>query len=83
MYFSVNYATLIVALVKSTNGAKTPVYYISQTLRDTEMRYPRVDKLVYSLAITSCKLRHYFEGREIQVMTNQPLKWILHKTDMT
>lgn len=26
---------------------------------------------------------HYFQGREIQVMTNQPLKRILHKPDMT
>lgn len=39
--------------------------------------------MVYSLFIASRKLRHYFQGQQIQVMTNQPLKHILYKPDMT
>lgn len=39
-----------VALVKSANGVETPVYDVSRTLRDAKMRYPRVEKLVYTLA---------------------------------
>ncbi|XP_074323773.1 uncharacterized protein LOC141660685 [Apium graveolens] len=42
-----------------------------------------MEKLVYALVVASRNLRHYFKGRLIKVMTDQPLKRILHKPDMT
>ncbi|XP_074356701.1 uncharacterized protein LOC141696461 [Apium graveolens] len=42
-----------------------------------------MEKLVHSLVIASRKLRHYFQVGEIHVLTNAPLKRILHKPDMT
>jgi hypothetical protein len=60
-----------------------PVYYISEVLSDSKIQYPHVQKLLYSLLITSCKLRHYFESHKITVVTDFPLKDILHNRDAT
>jgi hypothetical protein len=33
-----------------------PVYYISEVLSDSKVRYPHVQELLYAFLITSCKL---------------------------
>jgi hypothetical protein len=40
-----------------------------------------VQKLLYALLITSRKLRHYFKGHKITVVTYFPLEDILHNRD--
>ena len=42
-----------------------------------------MQKLLYSLLITSRKLRHYFESHKITVVTDFPLEDILHNRDAT
>ena len=37
-----------------------PVYFISEVLGESKLRYPQVPKLLYTILITSRKLRHYF-----------------------
>jgi hypothetical protein len=59
------------------------VYYISEVLLDSKVRYPHVQKLLYTILITSRKLRHYFDGHKIIVVTDFPLKDILHNRDAT
>jgi hypothetical protein len=49
------------------------VYYVSEVLTKSKIRYPHVQKLLYSLLITSRKLWHYFEGHKITVITDFPL----------
>ncbi|XP_074336638.1 uncharacterized protein LOC141673802 [Apium graveolens] len=83
VYLSASNKTVAAVLVRADEGKEIPVYYISHSLRDAEVRYPQVEKLVYALVFASRKLRHYFQAREIHVLTNQPLKRILHKPDMT
>lgn len=82
VYLLASDVTIVTVLIKRVNGVKTPVYYISHRLHDAETRYPRVDKLVFSLVLASLKLRHYFQDWEIHVTTNQDLKRILHKLDI-
>jgi hypothetical protein len=60
-----------------------PVYYISEVLSDSKIRYLHVQKLLYALLITSRKLRHYFESHKITVVTDFPLGDILHNRDAT
>ena len=55
-----------------------PIYYISEVLSESKIRYPHVQKLLYALLITSRKLRHYFESHKITVVTDFPLGDILH-----
>jgi hypothetical protein len=60
-----------------------PVYYISEVLTDSKIRYPHVQKLLYALLITSHKSRHYFESHKITVITDFPLEDILRNRDVT
>jgi hypothetical protein len=59
-----------------------PVYYISEVLTDSKIRYLYVQKLLYAFLITSHKLRHYFESHKITVITDFPLRDILHNRDV-
>lgn len=75
---SMTYYTVAAVLVREDEKTEKPVYYISHTLKDAELRYPRVEKLIYVVVISSKKLRHYFQSQKIIVMTDQLLRRILH-----
>jgi hypothetical protein len=60
-----------------------PVYFISEVLSESKVRYPTVQKLLYTILITSRKLRHYFDEYKITVITDFPLADILHNQDAT
>ncbi|XP_074347465.1 uncharacterized protein LOC141686323 [Apium graveolens] len=69
------------ALVREEGGVQSPIYYVSQVLKDAETRYPNLEKFPLALVHSSRKLRQYFQGREIRVVTNQQLRKIIHKPD--
>ena len=83
LYLSASNAAVGAVLIKDEGGRQQPIYYVSQVLKDAETRYPSVEKFAYALVMASRKLRHYFQGRDIKVITNQPLKKILHKPDLS
>jgi hypothetical protein len=59
------------------------VYYVSEVLTESKIQYPHVQKLLYALLITSRKLRHYFKGHKIIMITDFPLEDILRNKDAT
>jgi hypothetical protein len=60
-----------------------PVYFVSTVLRDARERYTMQQKLLYTLLIASRKLRHYFQGHPIKVVTDRPLETILRNPNVT
>jgi hypothetical protein len=60
-----------------------PIYYISEVLSESKVKYSHVQKLLYTLLITSRKLRHYFDGHKITVVFDFPLGDVLHNRDVT
>jgi ribonuclease HI len=64
-------------------GVQRPVYFISEFLSESKVRYPAVQKLLYAILITSRNLRHYFDEYKITVITDFPLADILHNQDAT
>jgi ribonuclease HI len=60
-----------------------PVYYVSEVLHNTKIRYLEVHKLLYAVLITSRKSRHYFQAHKILVVTSYPLRAVLHNPNET
>jgi hypothetical protein len=48
-------------------GVQRPVYFISEVLSESKIRYPVVQKLLYAILIASRKLRQYFDEYKITV----------------
>jgi hypothetical protein len=64
-------------------GVQRPVYFITEVLSESKVRYPAVQKLLYPILITSRKLHYYFDVYKITVITDFPLADILHNQDAT
>jgi hypothetical protein len=58
-----------------------PVYFVSEVMSKSKARYQSVQKLLYSVLITSRKIRHYFQEYLITVITDYRLGNILHNQD--
>jgi hypothetical protein len=68
---------------EDTAKVQKPVYFVSTVLRDAWERYTMQQKLLYTLLIASRKLRHYFQGHPIKVVTDRPLETILCNPNVT
>jgi hypothetical protein len=59
-----------------------PVYFISEVLGPSKIRYPQVQKLLYAVLLTTRKLRHYFDDHKVIVVTGFPIGDILHNKEV-
>ena len=57
------------------------IYHTSKMLYNAEVRYSRVEKMIYALIISSQRLRPYFQAHPIVVLIDQSLKIILYRPD--
>ena len=59
------------------------VYYISEVLIESKQRYPHWQKLVYGVFMASRKLKQYFQGHPITVVSSAPLGDIIQNREAT
>ena len=59
------------------------VYYISEVLIESNKRYPHWQKLVYGVFMSSQKLKQYFQGHPITVVSSAPLGDIIQNREVT
>jgi hypothetical protein len=75
LYISVTTQVVSVALVvereepERSQKVQRPVYFVSEVLFDSKMRYSQMQKLVYMILMTKRKLRHYFDAHPITVVS--------------
>ncbi|XP_077219762.1 uncharacterized protein LOC143853952 [Tasmannia lanceolata] len=81
LYLSISPLALAAVLVREEHRQQKPVYYVNKVLHDAEIRYQQVEKLAYVLVMAARKLRPYFQAHTIKVLTDQPLRQVLHKPD--
>ena len=70
-------------LIRVNCGVQRPVYYVSKSLREAEMRYLPLEKAILTVVLGKRKLSHYFQAHTVVVLTQLPLKTILRNADYT
>jgi hypothetical protein len=77
LYVSTSNLAVSVVLVqeKEEEGKfkQIPVYFASEAFSGSKIFYSELEKIAYAVVMAARKLRHYFEGHRIRVITNQPL----------
>jgi len=68
MYLSVSKHIVNAVLLKD-QGVQQPVYYVSKTLVDAEIRYLPLEKIVLALVHATRRLPHYFQAYTVYVLT--------------
>jgi hypothetical protein len=66
-----------------TYPVQRPIHFVSEVLSESKACYQPVQKLLYTVLITSRKLRHYFQEYSIFVVTDYPLGNIMRNQDAT
>ena len=56
-------------LVRVDNGIQRPVYYMSKSLHEAEVRYLPLGKAILAVVHATCKLPYYFQSYTIVVLT--------------
>ncbi|KAG7532870.1 Ribonuclease H domain [Arabidopsis thaliana x Arabidopsis arenosa] len=83
LYVSVSKHAVSGVLVREDRGEQKPIYYISKSMTDPETRYTMMEKLALAVVTSARKLRPYFQSHPVEVLTNQPLRTILHSPNQS
>ena len=70
-------------LIRVDNGVQRPVYYVSKSLHEAEIRYLPLEKAILAMVHGTRKLSHYFPAHIVIILTQLPLKAILRSADYT
>ena len=76
------YATSLV-LIRVDSDIQWPVYYVSKSLNEAEVRYLPLKKAILVVVHATRKLPHYFQAHTVVVLTQLPLKSVLRSADYT
>ncbi|XP_071697662.1 uncharacterized protein [Rutidosis leptorrhynchoides] len=83
LYISVANEAFGSVLVAERDKIQKPVYFVSKALAGSEVNYAPIEKFVYALILTSLRLRRYFQGHPVHVLTNMPVKQVITKPEIS
>nr|XP_023906681.1 uncharacterized protein LOC112018356 [Quercus suber] len=70
-------------LIRVDQGVQRPVYCVSKSLHEAEIRYLPLEKAILAVVLGTRKLPHYFQAHTVVVLTQLPLKTVLRSADYT
>ncbi|XP_076902807.1 uncharacterized protein LOC143557677 [Bidens hawaiensis] len=83
LYLLASYIAIGAVLLTDRKNLQTLIYHVSRTLTDPETRYSILEKLVLALVYAARRLRRYFQGHPINVLTGYKLKSVLSNPDLS
>jgi len=82
-YLAVAPHAMSFVIIREDSGIQRPVYYVSKSLHEAEVRYLSLEKAFLAVVHATRKLPHYFQAHTIVVLTQLTLKSILRSADYT
>ena len=80
-YIAVASYAVSLVLIWVDDGVQRPVYYVSKSLHEVEVRYLPLEKVILAVVHATQKLPYYFQAYTIVVPTQLPLQSLLWKAD--
>ena len=80
-YIAVAPHAVNLVLIQIDGGIQRPVYYVSKSLHEAQVRYLPLEKLILAVVHATRKLPHYFQAHAVVVLTQLPLKSVLRSVD--
>ena len=82
-YIAVAPYAISLVLIRVDCGVQRPIYYMSKSLHEAEVRYLPLEKAILAVVLGTRKLFHYFQAHTVIVLTQLPIKTILRSADYT
>ena len=82
-YLAIASYAISFVLIRVDSGIQRPVYYVSKSLHEAEVRYLPLEKAILAVVHATRKLPHYFQAHTMVILTQLPLKSILRSVDYT
>ena len=82
-YIAVASQAKSLVLILVDNGVQRPIYYVSKSLHEAEVRYLPLERAILAVVHATRKLPHYFQSHTIVVLTQLPLRSLLWSVDYT
>ena len=80
-YIAMTSHAVSLVLVRIDSGIQMPVYYVSKSLYEAEVRYLPLEKAILAVVHAIRKLPHYFQSHTVVVLTQLPLRSLLRSID--
>ena len=82
-YIAVAFYTISFVLIRVDSGIQRPVYYVSKSLNEAEVRYLPLENAILAVMHATRKLPHYFQAHTVVVLSQLPLKLVLRSANYT
>ena len=71
-YIAVAPHAVSLVLIRVDSSTKKPVYYMSKSLHEADVRYLSLEKAILAVVHVTRKLPHYFQAHTVVVLTQFP-----------
>ena len=68
-YIAVAFYAISFVLIQVDSGIQWPIYYVSKSLNEAEVRYLPLEKAILAVVHATRKLPHYFQAHTMVVLT--------------
>jgi len=83
LYLAASKECVSSVLLADRDNGQMPIYFVSRALKGPEINYPCLEKLALALVHSARRLRRYFQGHPIRVLTDKPIRQVLAKPEVS